>query len=250
VHKVGEVLDLDRFGQKAGMTVQEDRVTIVRNVLVVVPDEGTGAEWYRRVTDTPGMRCCGVATTLADGLDMVHPGEVDAVVVGDVLPDARVWNAVRAFRDLDPKLSVIVLATNPTIETLREARWAGAVGLVSLDTPFEDVAALATGSWSGRLLVDADAALQAFGSEPNLTGRDERTPPRTNNDIPLTPREREVLLLLGRGLDPTHIAGELGLSIHTARGHVKRILAKLGAHSQLEAVIIAVQVGLLPQLGR
>jgi DNA-binding NarL/FixJ family response regulator len=181
---------------------------------------------------------------------MVRPGAVDAVVVGDRLPDARVWNSVRAFRDLDPDLSVIVLAVEPTIETLREARWAGAVGLVGVDTPFEDVAGLAAGRWSGRLLVDADAALEAFGSEPRLAGRDEPPVRPTNNDIPLTPREREVLVLLGRGLDPTHIAAELGLSIHTARGHVKRILAKLGAHSQLEAVIIAVQVGLLPQLGR
>lgn len=234
------------------MTVQEDRVTIVQNVLVVVPDDGTGAEWYRRVTDTPGLRCYGVASTLADGLDMVRPGEVDAVVVGDALPDARVWNAVRAFRDLDADLSVVVLATAPTVDTLREARWAGAVGLVTVDTPFEDVAALATRGWSGRLFVDADAALQAVGSEPSLSGGDDDRPSSSppGDQIPLTPREREVLLLLGRGLDPTHIAAELGLSIHTARGHVKRILAKLGAHSQLEAVIIAVQVGLLPQLGR
>jgi DNA-binding NarL/FixJ family response regulator len=157
---------------------------------------------------------------------------------------------VRAFRDLDPHSSVIVLSADPTIETIREARWAGAVGLVTPETPFEDVAALATAAWSGRLFVDGDAALHAAGV---ASGAVRDTPAGTSvppEDMPLTPREHEVLLLLGRGLDPTNIARELGLSIHTARGHVKRILAKLGAHSQLEAVIIAVQLGLVPQLGQ
>jgi DNA-binding NarL/FixJ family response regulator len=231
------------------MTVQEELATLVRNVLVVVGDEDSGADWYRRVSDMDGLRCCGVASTLADGIDMLRPGAVDAVLVGEPLPDGSVWSSVRAFRDLDPAISVIVLSAEPTLETIREARWAGAVGLVTPDTPLEDVAALTTGTWSGRLFVDGDAALQAAGGAPGTAGeRAGRTDP--SQETPLTPREQEVLVLLGRGLDPTAIARELGLSIHTARGHVKRILAKLGAHSQLEAVIVAVQLGLLPQLGR
>jgi DNA-binding NarL/FixJ family response regulator len=232
------------------MTMQEEIATVVRNVLVVVADEATGGDWYRRVTDTPGLRCCGVASTLADGLDMLRPGAVDAVIVGDSLPDGGVWNSVRAFRDLDPNTSVLVLSAEPSIEVLREARWSGAVGLVTPDTPFEDVAALATGHWSGRLFVDGDAALHVAGVAAGAAGAVPAGAPMPPEDMPLTPREHEVLLLLGRGLDPTNIARELGLSIHTARGHVKRILAKLGAHSQLEAVIIAVQLGLLPQLGQ
>ncbi len=232
------------------MTMQEEIATVVRNVLVVVSDEATGGELYRRVTDAPGLRCCGVATTLADGIDMLRPGAVDAVIVGDALPDGGVWNSVRAFRDLDPETSVIVLSADPTIETIREARWAGAVGLVTPETPFEDVAALATATWSGRLFVDGDAALHAAGVAAGSVGGTPTPASIPPEDMPLTPREHEVLLLLGRGLDPTNIARELGLSIHTARGHVKRILAKLGAHSQLEAVIIAVQLGLLPQLGQ
>lgn len=238
------------------MTVQEEYATIVKNVLVVVGDESTGADWFRRVADAPGLRCCGVATTLADGVDMLHPGAVDVVVVGDRLPDGSVWSSVRAFRDLDPGAAVIVLASEPTIGTLREARWAGANALVTHDTPFEDVAALATSPRSGRLFVDGDAALAAVGASPGTFADVQNGAERTIESAPapadttLTPREHEVLRLLGRGLDPTAIARELGLSIHTARGHVKRILAKLGAHSQLEAVIIAVQLGLLPQLGR
>src|SRR5438094_485278 len=52
--------------------------------------------------------------------------------------------------------------------------------------------------------------------------------------IDVTPRERQVLELLGQGLDARVIARTLGISLHTSRGHVKSLLAKLHAHSQLE----------------
>jgi DNA-binding CsgD family transcriptional regulator len=64
--------------------------------------------------------------------------------------------------------------------------------------------------------------------------------------IDVTPRERQVLELLGQGLDARVIARTLGISLHTSRGHVKSLLAKLHAHSQLEAVVNATRAGLLP----
>ena len=68
---------------------------------------------------------------------------------------------------------------------------------------------------------------------------------RTMRQWHLTPRELEVLRLLGLGRDPRAIAKELGLSLHTSRDHVKRVLAKLGVHSQLEAVVVATRTGLI-----
>jgi DNA-binding CsgD family transcriptional regulator len=65
--------------------------------------------------------------------------------------------------------------------------------------------------------------------------------------VALTPRELEVLSLLAEGHSPPAIAVRLVVSIYTARGHVKNVLRKLGAHSQLEAVAIAKRIGLLPR---
>jgi len=62
---------------------------------------------------------------------------------------------------------------------------------------------------------------------------------------PLSERELSVLVRMADGRDVTHIARELSISHHTSRGHVKSLLSKLGAHSQLEAVIIAVRIGLI-----
>ena len=61
----------------------------------------------------------------------------------------------------------------------------------------------------------------------------------------LTPRESDVLHELARGHQVSQIARRLGMSVHTCRGHVKSILAKLGVHSQLEAVVVAGSLGLI-----
>lgn len=218
-----------------------------RNVLVVVDDERRGEELHRQLTDAPGLRSCGIATTLADGVDMLRPGTVHAVLVSASLPDAGIWSSVRAFRDLDPGARIVILADEPRFELVREARLAGASGFVTASTPFEGIAAALIPDFRGRMVIDADVVLQMSEGPVAAVAPESRA---AAADTPLTPRELEVLGLLGRGMDPTSIAEELGLSVHTARGHVKRILAKLGAHSQLEAVVIAVQMGLIPQLGR
>ena len=61
----------------------------------------------------------------------------------------------------------------------------------------------------------------------------------------LTERESGVLDLMGQGLDPQMIAWRLAISIHTCREHQKNIFTKLDAHTQLEAVIIALRSGLI-----
>ena len=68
------------------------------------------------------------------------------------------------------------------------------------------------------------------------------------NRSELTEREREVLSLLADGLSNAAIADKLTVSVHTVRNHISNLSAKLGAHSKLEALSIAVRDGLLPDL--
>jgi DNA-binding NarL/FixJ family response regulator len=56
--------------------------------------------------------------------------------------------------------------------------------------------------------------------------------------------------MLAEGSDLTVIAREMSISVHTCRGHVKNVLAKLGVHSQLQAVVVAMRYGLIePGMG-
>jgi DNA-binding NarL/FixJ family response regulator len=64
----------------------------------------------------------------------------------------------------------------------------------------------------------------------------------------LTERENEVLVLVADGLSNAAIAKQLSVSVHTVRNHIANLSAKLGAHSKLEALSIAVREGLLPNV--
>lgn len=62
----------------------------------------------------------------------------------------------------------------------------------------------------------------------------------------MTEREREVLSYLALGWETKYIAEELGVSWYTARNHIENLRTKLGASSRLEAVMVAMRLGILP----
>jgi DNA-binding NarL/FixJ family response regulator len=106
-----------------------------------------------------------------------------------------------------------------------------------------------------RGLADVTAAVRAAATgesviSPELLARLlprlQRGHPARRNE--LTEREREVLSLLADGLSNAAIAEKLTVSVHTVRNHIANLSAKLGAHSKLEALSIAVRDGLLPDL--
>lgn len=63
------------------------------------------------------------------------------------------------------------------------------------------------------------------------------TPTGIMNDSPLTPRERDVLLLIANGLQQKQIAEKLSINIETARKHIKNAYKKLGAHNKVDALL-------------
>lgn len=88
------------------------------------------------------------------------------------------------------------------------------------------------------------------GGEGHMAAGTQITYPAPAADAArLTAREQEVLGLMGEGLDPSAIAERLVLSVYTVRGHVKNVMMKLGAHTQLEAVVVATKSGVLPPRG-
>ena len=113
---------------------------------------------------------------------------------------------------------------------------AGAAGFLAKDGSLDDVLSALRTARRGSLILPA-TVLAEF-SRPGI-------PVAPGPEATLTPRELEVLRLLGQGRDPRSIAKELGVSLHTCRGFVKSILAKLDVHSQLEAVVVASRRGLI-----
>jgi DNA-binding NarL/FixJ family response regulator len=143
---------------------------------------------------------------------------------------------------------VLMLTTFGLDTYVYEALRAGASGFMLKDAPPEEIAAAVRVVAGGDALLApavTRAVVEEFTRLPQTQARAE--PPGLEE---LTPREREVLDLLARGLSNTEICDELVISEATAKTHVARILQKLGLRDRVQAVIYAYENGIVAPGGR
>jgi two-component system, NarL family, response regulator LiaR len=144
---------------------------------------------------------------------------------------------MRLLRERVPETRVIVLTSFLDDDKLLPALRAGAAGyLLKNAEPQEVVRAVRTAHVRQTVLDPVVAARLV-----ETLAADDRGDPIDQ----LTPREREVLVLIGRGYANKRIALELGLAEKTVKAHVGRILAKLGVSDRTQAAIAAVRAGLV-----
>jgi DNA-binding NarL/FixJ family response regulator len=135
-----------------------------------------------------------------------------------------------------------MLSGGMTRDELAAAVEAGASGYLLKTAGSAEIVSAIRRAAAGEILLPPDelASLLRLGSE-RTRQRDER-----QRTLPqLTRREREVLALMAAAADVERIARELKITMNTARGYIQNILEKLGAHSRLEAVVRATELGLL-----
>lgn len=138
--------------------------------------------------------------------------------------------------------SVVMFSGGMTQEELAAAVDVGVSGYLMKTTPVAEVVAAIRRAASGDMLLpraELDALLRVSRERAHQNADRAASAPQ------LTPREREVLALMAQANDVRSIAERLSISVNTARGYVQQILEKLGAHSRLEAVVRANELGLL-----
>lgn len=143
-------------------------------------------------------------------------------------------------RRVADRVRALVLTRDNVGDVILDAVEAGALGCVGHDVGLAELASALADVGAGRFTIDGDrlqAMLRRISANRDGRGAEPVTLSR------LTPREREVLRLLSRGLDNDEIGAQLYLSAHTVRTHVGKIMRKLGAHSRAEAARIALRVG-------
>lgn len=205
--------------------------------VLVVDDHRTFAELLSLALDAePDLECVGHAQTSAEALECAARLRPDVILMDLRLPDQDGISTTAELTSRDPDVKVLILTAHATSAEFSRAAAAGASGFLAKDGALTEVlTALRTAHRGSLVLPPTVVAAFSASTVPRPSG------PATN----LSPRELEVLRLMGRGQDPRAIAKQLGVSLNTCRGYVKSILAKLEVHSQLEAVVSASRSGLI-----
>ncbi len=177
-----------------------------------------------------------VAASAADGLAAVERLQPDVLLLEQRLPDGLGTDHLAAMVAGCPQLKVLMVTADRGEELVAWAVRAGAVGVIRK---------------TGRVSTLVDAVRAAARGESVLSRDDLRNlVPRQGSNWTklghdLTAREREVLSLLAAGRSTSKVAAALCVAPATARNHIQAIMTKLGAHSRLEAVSIALRENIL-----
>jgi len=181
----------------------------------------------------------GVAMTLEQAQAMIGTVQPDVLLLDHRMPDGDGVAAIPTLLAGRPTTGVVVLTASAADHVLLAAIEAGASGFLSKTRSLDEVTAAVRAAAAGESVISPELLarlLPRFG-RGGAHAVDE-----------LTEREREVLGLVAEGLSNAAIAERLVVSVHTVRNHIASLSGKLGAHSKLEALSIAVRRGLLPDL--
>lgn len=164
----------------------------------------------------------------------------DVVLMDIRMPGMDGLEATRQIKSELPETKVIVLTTFELDEYVFGAVRAGASGFLLKDIEPDALREAVRVVAAGEALLSPSVTRRLIAEFAQSTGELDESPIEQ-----LTPREREVLALVGRGKSNENIAEELFISASTAKTHVNRAMIKLGVHDRAQLVVIAFETGLI-----
>jgi DNA-binding NarL/FixJ family response regulator len=214
--------------------------------VLIVDDHLAFAEAVAIAIDLQGdLECVGATPNIEEALRLVRDRSPDVVLMDVYLPGIDGIEGTRRIKATNPATRVLIITGHTELDILTQAATAGASGFLPKESSLQEVVDAIRVPIDDKIVVDSSTLTALI---ERLRDTERASAKQARDTARLTRRELEVLVLMREGLDPQTIASRLGISVHTCRGHVKSVLLKLGAHSQLEAVVIAAREGLLPEL--
>jgi two-component system, NarL family, response regulator DevR len=204
--------------------------------VVIVDDHETVRLGLRAlIEDEPDIDVVALAADAAEAVDVARRVRPDVMVIDYRLPDGSGADATRQVRGLDPAPGVVMITAAADRRVLGQALDAGCSAFLSKNADRTDVltAIRATAAHDSYFTRDV---LKHLSHLHHFAGADAAD---------LGNREIEVLQLTADGLSPEQIAENLHLSPHTVKNHLRHAMAKLDAHTKLDAVVKAVRARLI-----
>lgn len=212
--------------------------------VVIADDQPLMRAGFRLILEAePDIELAGEAADGAEAVRVTNATSPDVVIMDVRMPGMNGIEAARALTHAGSTARVVMLTTFDMDEYVYDALLAGASGFLLKDSPPEQLVAGIRAARRGESLLSPAITrrmIETFIARPraSVTAPDGRL-------TLLTPREREVLALLGRGRSNPEIAAALYVSETTVKTHVQRILGKLGLRDRVQAVIFAYETGVI-----
>ncbi|QKV91129.1 response regulator transcription factor [Streptomyces sp. NA02950] len=184
----------------------------------------------------PDIEVVGDAGTVDHALARGPALRPDVAILDVRLPDGDGITVCRELRSRMPALACLMLTSFDDDDALLDAIMAGAAGYVLKQIKGSDLVSAVRTVASGQSMLDPATTARLM-----RTLRGDTTPQEPKDEVlaGLSPREREILVLIGEGLTNRQIGKRLFLSEKTVKNHISRLLAKLGVERRIQAAVLA-----------
>jgi len=210
--------------------------------VVIVDDQELVRAGLQLVLEARGCEVVGLADDGREAVEVVRRTEPDVVLMDIRMPVMDGIAATRALTAAEVPSKVLMLTTYDLDRYVYDALQAGAAGFLLKATPPDRLVEGIRTVCAGESLLAPSLTrrlIEEYLRHPPLV----EDPPRRLGE--LTERERQVLVLMARGMSNDDIAAELVVAQATVKTHVNRVLAKLGVVTRVQAVVLAYELGLV-----
>jgi DNA-binding NarL/FixJ family response regulator len=194
------------------------------------------------LSDQPGIRVVGSASTAAESGDLIATRRPDVLILDSEFASIHGVDVLGKLRTVPSRPGVVMLMANESVGFMSRALRMGVSGLVLRAAPMRDLMEAIHWVAKGQMWVSPPLLTSLLQKRPETGSSDTRCRLQS-----LTKREFEVLNLLVEGLNQREISSRLFVSANTVRTHNQNLQKKLGVHSAVAAVLVALDAGVRPE---
>lgn len=204
---------------------------------IVIADDHKAIRYGLRIAfEEAGVQVVAEAGDGEELIEAVLALEPDVVLTDVSMPRCGGIEATRRIREVRPRARIVMLTMHDDAESIRAALLAGACGFLSKDCSFTEVLDTVRKVAVGDTVLSANVAREML---QYLANTDETRPEM------LSPRQREVLECVAKGMNPAQIGRTFGLSPKTVNNHLAAIYRRLDAQNLTQAMLRAVRLGII-----